>query len=128
MYPAIVQEQPGELGVFAEPVAGFSFSLPDMVNGIHVDPVEPAFLSDHLAFPDSAGMGCQDITPRKQVEPATGEVFQFQSQAGIIPGRVTRYRADEQELIPVCTHDESRTRLLSPDPPKFNWHQEDVPG
>jgi hypothetical protein len=109
------------------PVAGYSFPAPDMSESIHVLPGEPAFLPDHLAFPYAAGMGDQDITPGKQVEPAFGEVLQFQGQGEIIPGRVTRYRADQQELIPVCTDNEGRTCLLPPDPPQVNRQQEDVP-
>jgi len=96
---------------------GYSFPAPGAVDNIHGLPGEPAFLSEHLAFSDAAGMGCQDITPGKQVEPAFGEVLQFKGETGIIARRVTRNGADQQELVPVCTHYNGRTRLLPPDPP-----------
>ena len=35
-------------------------------------------------FRYAPGMRCQDITPGKQVEPAFGEVIQFQGQTGVI--------------------------------------------
>jgi hypothetical protein len=111
------------------PVSGADlFPAPEMGEGLHVLPGKPAFLSDHLAFSYPAGIRCQDIASGKQVKPAPREILKFQRQAGIIPRRTTRYRADQKELIPVCTNDESRTRLFSRVIPKFNRQQEDVSG